>query len=117
MDGSTNSAIRANSIFSDGGLGIRLVGNGNIQQPYPTITSATSDGSSTTVQGTLTASPNTSYTLDFFANTERNPSGFGEGEQYLGSIPVKTDSSGKASFTATFALGVDLGNFISATAT
>ena len=46
-----------------------------------------------------------------------NPSGFGEGQFYLGSLTVTTDANGNATFTATFNVDVPPGQFVSATAT
>jgi hypothetical protein len=113
----TGNAIRANSIFANGGQGIRLVNGGNNNQPAPVITSASSSVGFLTFQGTLTAAPSTTYTLEFFANTAADPSGFGQGQQFLGFITVTTDASGHASFAASFASDVQPGEFLTATAT
>ena len=42
------------------------------------------------------------------ANTTVDPTGFGEGEIYLGSVDVVTDGSGDATFSATFADGTTM---------
>jgi hypothetical protein len=70
----------------------------------------------TTAQGTLNSLPNTTFTLEFFSNNECDPSGFGEGETFLGATTVTTDGSGDASFSVTFAMSVGC-NSITATAT
>jgi titin len=116
VDTGTGNPIRGDSIHDSANLGIELANGGNNNQPFPALTSATSDGSTTTVQGTLTAAPNTTYTLEFFADTVPNPSGFGEGERPLGIMTVTTGPDGTASFTATLP-AVPLGQFASATAT
>jgi hypothetical protein len=113
----TGNAIRQNSIFSNGGLGIELRAGGNKMQPAPVLTSATSSGGITAIQGTLTSTPNTTFVIELFANTECDPSGFGEGERFLASLPVTTDATGTASFAVILAIPVDLGQFITATAT
>lgn len=107
-------AIRQNSIYNSTNLGIQLVG-GNNNQPAPVLASAVASGNS--IQGTLTAAANTSYALDFFANPTANPSGYGEGKQFLGSATESTNGSGTVSFTVTFNVSVPAGQAISATAT
>jgi hypothetical protein len=57
------------------------------------------------------------YTIQFFSNTTADPSGYGQGQNYLGSISVTTDSTGNVTFTATLSVGAVSGRFISATAT
>ena len=58
---------------------------GNNLQNYPVITFAQSYANGTTViQGTLNSNPNTTFTLDFYYSSEADPSGYGEGEFYLG---------------------------------
>jgi hypothetical protein len=47
----------------------------------------------------LASRPNTSITIEFFANHSLNVAGFGEGEVYLGSQTVTTDPTGNVSFT------------------
>jgi titin len=118
IDTGTGNAIRRNVIIGhDSGLGIALFNGGNNDQAFPILTSAVSDSSSTTVEGTLTSTPSTTFTIEFFADTVCNPSGYGEGERFLGSTTVTTNADGKASFTFTVGLPVDPGQFIAATAT
>jgi hypothetical protein len=117
VDTGTGNAIRQNSIHDSGRFGIALFNNGNHNQPAPVLTSAVTTGSSITIQGTLTAAASTTYALDFFASQDPNPSGFGEGEQFLGSAPVTTDGSGTKSFSFAFAASVDADWVVSATAT
>jgi len=128
----TGNIVRGNSIFSNGALGIDLsVGMGpdgvtandagdgdtgaNNLQNFPVLTSAVSG--STRVQGTLNSTPSTQYTLEFFHSGSCDPSGFGEGESFLGSTTVETDAGGNASFSVEFAESVPAGRFITATAT
>jgi titin len=117
VDTATGNTLLSNLIFSSGNLGIELTNGGNNNLAAPALTSATSDGSSATIQGTLTSTPNTTFTLQFFADPVANASGFGEGQQLLGSVTVTTDASGFATFTVTFATAVPVGQFVSATAT
>jgi hypothetical protein len=117
VDTGTGNAVRANSIHDSTNLGIELVNGGNGNQAAPALTSAVTTGSSITIHGTLTAAANTSYALDFFASPTANASGFGEGQQLLGSATETTNGSGTVNFTLTFAASVPAGQAISATAT
>src|SRR5262249_20244924 len=75
VDMGTGDAIRGNSIFSNGNLGIELFRGGNSMQPAPTLTRLTA----TTIQVSLSGTPSTTYRFDIFSNTVCDPSGFGEG--------------------------------------
>ncbi len=131
----TGNAIRRNSIFSNSGLGIDLVGGNedsfgvtandsgdgdsgaNNLQNFPVLTSVTSTSTSITIRGTLNSKPSSSFTLEFFSNTACDPSGNGEGENFVGSTTVMTDSVGNVSFNVTFPTSVPSSRFITATAT
>ena len=72
----------------------------------------------TIVKGTLEGLPKMTYTLEFFVNPNRDPSGFGQGKAFLGSTQVTTDANGDAQFKFTSQpLVTPTGQFISATAT
>jgi titin len=126
----TNNAILSNSIFSNTGLGIDLGADGvtpndpgdgdtgaNNLQNFPVLTSASSSVGGTTIAGTLNSTPNTTFRLEFYSNAAGDPSGFGEGETFIGSTMVTTDGSGNNSFTVTFPITVPAGHVITATAT
>ncbi|MCT7954700.1 DUF4347 domain-containing protein [Laspinema palackyanum] len=131
----TNNGILSNAIFSNGRLGIDLVGPAsnlagttandegdadtgtNNLQNFPVITSAISDGTTTTILGTLNSTANTEFRLEFFANRALDPSEFGEGERFIGFATVTTDATGNVSFTETFPNAVPANEFITATAT
>ena len=126
---STRNAILANSIFSNAGLGIDLSpfgptpndpGDGdtgaNELQNFPVITKATTDGSATTVEGTLNSKPSTTYRVEIFSSPACDPSGFGEGRTFRTAVNVTTDASGNATFAAN-AGAVPEGHVITATAT
>ncbi|HMB03892.1 MAG TPA: right-handed parallel beta-helix repeat-containing protein, partial [Isosphaeraceae bacterium] len=128
-DSSVSNAILSNSIFSNAGLGIDLGSNGptrndssghagpNHFQNFPDLTSVDASGGTTTVTGTLNSAPSTTYTIQFFANAAADPSGFGQGQQFLGQLVVTTDGSGNASFSAVLTAPLQAGRFITATAT
>jgi hypothetical protein len=113
--GGTSNAILTNSIFANSGMGI--VTNGNGTEPYPVLTSAVSTRSGTTIEGSITADSDETYLVQFFSNPHADPSGFGQGQNYLGSLYVTTDSSGAASFQFTTKSAVPMGYVLSATAT
>jgi hypothetical protein len=124
----TGNSILRNSIFdngSPGGLGIALNNDGvtandpkdpdtgpNRLQNFPVITSA----STTTIAGRLNSRPSKTFTIQFFSNPAPNfPTGFGEGETFLGERTVTTNSEGRVSFT--FATALTAGEVTTATAT
>jgi parallel beta-helix repeat protein len=112
------NSILGNSIHNNGGLGIHLDSSGNNNQAAPVLTTAASAGSGATINGTLASVANTSFRIEFFSNSSPNPSGFGEGLTFLGFATVTTDSSGNATFTASLAASVPVGQrYLSATAT
>jgi len=69
------------------------------------------------IEGTFNSTRNTDFRLEFFSNTVCDPSGYGEGETFLGSTNVTTNDSGNVSFTVTFPTTVPVGHSITATAT
>ncbi len=113
----TSNPILTNSIFANSNQGVVLSGNGNDLQVAPVLSSAVSGSSSTVVQGTLTASPSATYEIQFFANPAADPSGFGQGQTYLGTETVTTNGNGVASFTITVKPALAAGEVVSATAT
>jgi hypothetical protein len=118
VDGGTENLISQNSIFGHtNGLGIELANLGNNNLSFPVLISAITDGFTTMVNGLIQSAPNTTFTLEFFANPVSNPSGFGEGKQFLGASAVTTDSSGTASFSVSLAGPVSPGQFVAATVT
>lgn len=119
---SFNKQIKGNAIYENGGLGINLIADsdeaaldyskvtpndngdddsgGNHLQNFPIITSTDYDGTSlATVKGYLNSSPSSLFILHFYGNDECDPSGYGEGQVYLGLTDVTTNPSGLASFT------------------
>jgi hypothetical protein len=113
----TGNAIHQNAIFANNAGGIALLTDGNHDEPAPELTSATSGSGMTTVKGSVMGDPSTELAVEFFANTVCDPSGFGQGERYLDTAAVTTDSGGQADFTVTLNQEVDPGQFITATAT
>lgn len=128
--GGTRNAVAANRIVANGGLGIDLGDDGatandsgdgdegaNHLQNYPVLTSVTTGSSGTMVSGVLNSTANTTFRVEFFSGATCDPSGYGEGETYLGSTTVTTDGHGGASLVATFATAIPAGDQLSVTAT
>ena len=59
------------------------------------------------IVGSLTSLPGTAYTIEFFANSSCDPSGFGQGRTFLGSLNVTTDTSSNC--LATFGINPNTG--------
>jgi hypothetical protein len=69
------------------------------------------------VRGRLHSRLNSTFLLDFYASPKANPSGFGEGQRYLGTLTVKTDKFGNAFFFGPLPGATTVGEVITATAT
>jgi hypothetical protein len=128
-----NNKVSSSRIFNSGGKQINDLGKGNKRvdpttsggngfgidtgspDDAPLLSSAEFVGETLVVAGTLQSTPVSSFTLEFFGNSQPNPSGLGEGEKYLGSASVLTDANGSATFSAQ--LAAVFGPFVSATAT
>jgi hypothetical protein len=112
---STSDQLLGNSIFGNAGLGIDLLLDGvtpnddgdtddgpNHLQNFPVLTSVTNSGGMTTIAGRLNSAASITYRIEFFANDTIDPSGYGEGQIFLGFKNVTTNGSGDVSFNATF---------------
>lgn len=130
VESGSGNSILSNSIFSNGGLGIDLGGDGvtpndgqdldggaNNLQNFPTITSATFADATATIRGALTSTPNTGFRLDLFTNSACDPSGSGEGERMLTTTSLTTDGTGTTNFFVTVSLTFTGRQFITATVT
>jgi parallel beta-helix repeat protein len=133
------NSILGNAIYRNSRLGIDLVstvgnesnensvgvtpndpGDGdtgpNNLQNYPELKSVVISGASAQIAGTLNSNAGTTFRLEFFSNRIADPSGFGQGQSFLGFTNVTTDMSGNASFNVAFPSSDDRVT-ISATAT
>ena len=129
----TGNRLSGNSVFSNGGLGIDLGRNGvtandvgappdldsgaNNLQNFPDLTDASTRTAGTIVDGTLGSTPSTTFTLEFFASSTCDPSGFGEGKTFLGSKSVTTAAGGSVSFNFSTTTPIGATDFVTATAT
>jgi hypothetical protein len=89
----------------------------NNRQNYPEISSVSFESNTVVIVGALNTGPASSYRVEFFANTVPHPSGFGEGETYLGYTNVTTDANGSASYEFGVSELLPLQPYITATAT
>jgi PKD repeat protein len=129
-------AVLGNSIRRSGRLGIDLAvlnergvtpndypgdpdDGANGFQNFPELASATVSGSGLRVEGELRSSRLTDFRVEFFANTACSPSGYGEGETFLGATTVRTDGVELAGISTQLQLAgpVSPGAFVTATAT
>ena len=133
--GTVDNTIEGNSIHSNTELGINLAGGTqnsfsvttndpgdgdtgpNNLQNFPVLLSATasSANNTTTVKGTLDSMAGATYTLEFFSDTDCDPSTHGEGRSFLGSGQL-VNSVGIEPFDLTFPLAVAAGQVVTATA-
>lgn len=122
------NSILGNAIHSNGGLGIDLADDGvtvndaldaddgpNALQNFPVVTLANATGGS--LAGTLNAAPSSTFRVEFFSSPSADPSGHGEGADFLGHIEVTTDANGDAGIALTTAIPMVAGHFVTATAT
>ncbi|MGJ8635562.1 MAG: GC-type dockerin domain-anchored protein [Phycisphaerales bacterium] len=127
--------ISGNSIHSNTRLGIDLLPwsgtsgptpndpmdtdtqGGNAFQNYPEIMSAETTGSSININAMLESIPFTEFSVEFFASPQCDPSGFGEGQIFLGTHTVTTDSSGFATMMTILSTDVPGGWVLTSTAT
>ena len=119
VDTGAATNLSQNSIFNNTLLGIDLGNDGvtandvlsgdpdddsgaNGLQNFPVITSATAAFASHMIEGELTSTPDTTFTVQLFRSSSCDSSSgtHGEGQAYLGETdPITTNGSGKATFT------------------
>jgi parallel beta-helix repeat protein len=134
VESGTGVTILGNEIFGNADLGIDLglnsgVGDGvspndtgdpdggpNEMQNYPVLAAARF-GASTQIVGTLNSTASRNFRIEFFSSPTADPSGFGEGQVYLGAISVTTNGSGNAAFNTILPASTSMGHVVTATAT
>jgi hypothetical protein len=113
---SNHNNLHATEFASNGHLAIDLGDDGvtandndstgtglpNRNQNYPVISSAIGEGLSGTVTGVVTSTPGT-YTIDVYASTSCDASGYGEGTELIGSgtatVSISAGGQGPGSFS------------------
>ena len=129
-EGVFGNTLFSNSMFSNGGLGIDLNEDDvtlndefdpdtgpNELQNFPVISHAIQKDMSMKIHGLLVSLPSTTFRLEFFSSNSCDPSGYGEGQTFLGSINVTTNADGNSSFRASLPISLLPGTFLTATAT
>jgi titin len=129
-DTSLGNSICGNSVFANGRLGIDLGGDGvtlntpggphvgpNALQNFPTLYLSLAVPGGVAVAGTLNSAPDATFTVDFYDSDAADPSGYGQGQRYVGSIAVTTDGAGNGYYIVTVPGHVAEGTVLSATAT
>ena len=119
------NAVKSNTVFSNGDLGIDLGNNGvtandagdtdsgpNNYQNYPVLDAATSGSWGTRILGSLDSPPLVTYTMQFFSNSTCDASNYGEGQALIHST-TQTAGAIDIALSATIAQG----QYITATAT
>lgn len=134
-EGSKGNRILSNSIFSNADIGIDLLGDGRIFNPFegptandpgdadsgannlqnkPVLSSAMTGGSTTTIKGTLKSTP-TTFRIQFFSKPfSADPDV--EGMNFVGEKFVSRGANGSVSFTFRPSSAVALGDAVTATA-
>ncbi|MCA9219589.1 MAG: right-handed parallel beta-helix repeat-containing protein, partial [Planctomycetales bacterium] len=125
-----NVALLGNRIYNSGELGIDLNDDGvtlndgddadagsNGLQNFPSLADVVTSGSTFAVSGSLNTEAERTYRIEFFASESANPSGFGEGQRYLGYTNVTTDANGAVDFHASLVGAIDPDEVLTATAT
>ncbi len=135
----SGNAILSNAIFGNHLLGIDLGNDGvtlntaataphvgpNMLQSFPVLSSVSSSGQDLLISGTLDGIPPdpaaeatpTIYRVEFFANADADPSGYGQGKVFLGAEMVTLNPDGIGAFVATLPAGTLPNPFVTATAT
>lgn len=115
--------ISQNKIYNNGLLGIEhfhpgiaTINSDKFPTP-PHLTYVSNNTSQVQLIGHIIGQPEHDFTVEFFANDNCDPSGYGEGQTYLASTTVQSDVFGYASFEATLNISVSEGVFFAATAT
>ncbi len=116
-----------NRIFANGSLGIDLGQDGpdandggdwdegpNTRLNAPVLYGAASSAGGMVITGLFNSAANQNYTVSFYANSQCDASGFGEGERYLGATSASTNESGNGSFGVTLPVAAANGQFVTA---
>jgi hypothetical protein len=130
---SDSITISGNSIHDNGlqGIDLQSIDGGGVTpndpgdsdtganglQNFPVLGSARATQGGVAITGTLNSQPGHAYALEFFASPTCDPTGYGEGAVYLGTVEVSTDGQGNAAFQADLGAGANPGDAITATAT
>ena len=129
----TGNRFIANSIFDHNSIGINLQfrgfdgidpndfldgdTGGNNRQNFPGLSVTATVAGKTSVWGGLESSPNGTFLIQVFASPACHPSGFGEGQYYVGSTEVTTGATGSGTFNVALPYLIPAGWVLTSTAT
>jgi hypothetical protein len=113
VNGGSQDGIHTNSIYSNNLAGINLMNGANLSQADPVLSSVHAIPTGTQVTGSLNSTADTTFTLEFFANTTTGPSG----RYLLGSTIVTTNTLGIATFIFSGKALPSGASYVTATAT
>jgi parallel beta-helix repeat protein len=129
-DAVVGDSVLTNDIFSNTKIGIDLADDGvtlndsaghagpNLFQDLPVLTRVDSGASTGTfIQGTVAGAPNTTLRVEFFINTAADPTGYGQGQSYVGFALVPIGMNGVGTILYHIATALPVGQFLTATAT
>ena len=112
ISGGSGNALLGNSIH-DNGTGVEL-NEANHNQPYPLLAFAIQTGTTTKVNGTLNAEPNTMYSVQIYVSPIQIG---GQAKTLLGTVSTTSDAAGFAGFTFNAQVPPNAGAFFTSLAT
>ncbi len=131
--GAFNNLISGNAIYNNAALGIDLGTQGvnanmgcetgvtatdpNHLQNYPVLTTSASGPLGTLIRGSFDSMAGKNYVLEFFASTNGDSSGNGEGQVFLGRTNLALGTTCSTNFSFTLPFIVLAGWVVTATAT
>ncbi|MGB0121516.1 MAG: CSLREA domain-containing protein [Solirubrobacterales bacterium] len=125
------ASILGNEIRDNDSLGIELtpftgptmndpgdtdIGSNELQN-FPVFDAVWTTGGQTGITGHLDSTANTDFRIEVFANDAGDPTGYGEGQNFLDAFDLSTDGSGTTAFTRLLDQSLAPGVTLSATAT
>ncbi len=110
------NTITANTIYMNG-LGILLSHGGNGGTAPPTLSGSVMGNNTARIEGEIVGEADTTYTVNFYDNTGTDLYGREEGQIFMGSRTVTTDSKGIGRFKISLDPAGSSGDWITATAT
>ena len=101
-------ALAINQFRGDGDTGP------NELQNFPVLGFPLRYAATTVITGALNSATNGMFRIELFDNATNDPSGYGQGETYLGFVNVTNDAGGNSSFSLTHPVALPLTHWITA---
>ena len=128
-----NNQISGNSIFNNNALGIDLGNQGvnanvdcesgvsataaNLLQNYPILSNSVSSSLGTLIRGSFDSAAGKVYSIEFFASTNGDATGYGEGQLFLGQTNLTLGTACSTNFSVLMPFNIRPGWVLTATAT